>query len=314
MDHLVSFTRAQNVEGITIKPIEEPGRSPFLIVDVAAKAGTTSQAQDKTVLMYGHLDKQPFGEGWNTDPCDPVIKDGIMYGRGSNDDGYSLFCAILSIKACQDLGTGHPRVVITIEGSEEGEIDDLLFYMQKYKGELGNPDLVICLDSIANNTSSLFITSTLRGCLNFDLKVQTAKSNMHSGFSGPYPQPYYIMNQLLGRVINFETQELLPEFQKEIPANRIEQTHAAARLFPERDSDAPLPGVANLTHKHAAAPDAKEKLEMNLSQWWKPTLTVIGVEGMPSDLALAGNVVYKELKYRLSMRTGPIHDCDELIE
>ena len=42
--------------------------------------------------------------------------------------------------------------MVTIEGSEEGEIDDLLFYMQKYKAELGNPDLVICLDSIANNT------------------------------------------------------------------------------------------------------------------------------------------------------------------
>ena len=88
---------------------------------------------------------------------------------------------------------------------------------------------------------------------------------MHSGFSGPYPQPYYIINSLLSRVINFQTQELLPEFQAEIPENRIEQTHAAARLFPERDSDAPLDGVRNLTHQYADAPDAKEKLEMNLT-------------------------------------------------
>ena len=84
--------------------------------------------------------------------------------------------------------------MVTIEGSEEGEIDDLLFYMQKYKAELGNPDLVICLDSIANNTQSMFVTSTLRGILNFDVKVTTGKSNMHSGFSGPFPQPYPIIN------------------------------------------------------------------------------------------------------------------------
>ena len=83
-----------------IKPKEEPGRSPFLIIDVAANAGSTSVSQDKTVLMYGHMDKQPFGEGWDTDPCDPVIKDGLLFGRGSNDDGYSLFTAILAIKAC----------------------------------------------------------------------------------------------------------------------------------------------------------------------------------------------------------------------
>jgi len=162
MDHLVNFTRAQNVEGITIKPIEEPGRSPFLIIDIAAKSGSTTSCE-KTVLMYGHLDKQPFGEGWNTDPCDPVIVGDLMYGRGSNDDGYALFCAILSVKACQTLGLGHPRVVVTIEGSEEGTTDDLIFYMQKYKGELGNPSLVICLDSGGIDTSTFFVTSTLRG-------------------------------------------------------------------------------------------------------------------------------------------------------
>ena len=135
-----------------------------MIIDIAAKAGTTCQS-NKTVLMYGHMDKQPFGEGWDTDPCEPVIKDGLMFGRGSNDDGYSLFCAILTVKTCQTLGLGHPRVVVTIEGSEEGEIDDLLFYIGKYKAELGSPDLVICLDSIAYDTSSFFVTSTLRGCI-----------------------------------------------------------------------------------------------------------------------------------------------------
>ena len=57
MEHLVTYTRSQNIEGITIKPLEEPGRSPFLILDVAARPGTTSQSQDKTVLMYGHMDK-----------------------------------------------------------------------------------------------------------------------------------------------------------------------------------------------------------------------------------------------------------------
>jgi acetylornithine deacetylase/succinyl-diaminopimelate desuccinylase-like protein len=52
------------------------------------------------VLMYGHMDKQPYGEGWKTDPCDPVIVDGRLYGRGSSDDGYALFTAVLAIKSC----------------------------------------------------------------------------------------------------------------------------------------------------------------------------------------------------------------------
>ena len=126
-------------------------------------------------------------EGWNTDPCDPVIKDGLMYGRGSADDGYSFFTAILAIKACQVQGLPHPRCIITIEGSEEGEIDDLEHYMKKYKSKLGSPDLVICLDSVALTNEAFFITSTLRGCIAFDITIETASSNFHSGYSGAFP-------------------------------------------------------------------------------------------------------------------------------
>ena len=51
------------------------------------------------VMLYGHLDKQPYGEGWVTGPTDPVIKGDLMYGRGSSDDGYSSFTCMLAVKA-----------------------------------------------------------------------------------------------------------------------------------------------------------------------------------------------------------------------
>ena len=50
------------------------------------------------VMLYGHLDKQPYGEGWLTGPTDPVIKGDCMYGRGSSDDGYSAFTCMLAVK------------------------------------------------------------------------------------------------------------------------------------------------------------------------------------------------------------------------
>jgi acetylornithine deacetylase/succinyl-diaminopimelate desuccinylase-like protein len=84
-----------------IKEIEDKGRSPFLIVDVEASAGQSDKpAPKEQILMYGHMDKQPYGDGWETHPCDPVIKDDRLYGRGSSDDGYAFFTAILTIKAC----------------------------------------------------------------------------------------------------------------------------------------------------------------------------------------------------------------------
>ena len=122
------------------------------------------------------------------------------------------------------------------------------------------------------------------------------------------------MNNLLGRIQNFETQEMHAEFQPEIPDHCREQSHAVARLFPEREGDAILDEVSGLTRSHADAPDCKEKLEMYLGQWWKPTLSVIGIEGLPTDLNTAGNVVYKQLKYRMSVRTAPTHDAAVLTE
>ena len=90
------FAENQKLKGCNITPLKDEGRSPVLIVNVEP----TDPGNKNCVLLYGHMDKQPFGEGWSTDPCDPVIKDGKMWGRGSVDDGYAFFSALLAIKAC----------------------------------------------------------------------------------------------------------------------------------------------------------------------------------------------------------------------
>jgi acetylornithine deacetylase/succinyl-diaminopimelate desuccinylase-like protein len=95
-----------------------------------------------------------------------VIENGKLYGRGSSDDCYSFFSAILAVKACQVHGLAHPRVVVTIEGSEEGgTLDDLMHYMRTYKDLIQSPTVVICLDSDAFKEDTLVVSSSLRGCL-----------------------------------------------------------------------------------------------------------------------------------------------------
>lgn len=198
MTHLREFAEARNIQGIRIKEIEDPGRTPFLVVDIDAHAGNTGRTPDKQVLMYGHMDKQPYGDGWKTKPNDPVIVDDRLYGRGSSDDGYAFFTAILTVKACQELGLSHPRCTITIEGSEEGEIDDLIHYLAHYKSELGKPDLIICLDASAYTEETLTVTNSLRGCLNFDLSAQVGTNHCHSGIGGGIiPNTFQILTCLL---------------------------------------------------------------------------------------------------------------------
>jgi acetylornithine deacetylase/succinyl-diaminopimelate desuccinylase-like protein len=58
-----------------------------------------SEGSTKNVMLYGHLDKQPYGVGWETGPTDPVIKNGFLWGRGSADDSYSPFACMLAVKS-----------------------------------------------------------------------------------------------------------------------------------------------------------------------------------------------------------------------
>lgn len=85
------------MKNATAEIVREDGKPPLLYVEVAP-----TDTSGKTVLFYGHYDKQPHGDGWKEGlgPTNPAIIDDKLYGRGSSDDGYSLFAAILSIKAC----------------------------------------------------------------------------------------------------------------------------------------------------------------------------------------------------------------------
>lgn len=96
MDHLVDFLNNHQVKGVTVHALKDKDRTPFLIIDVAASDPNIKS----NVLLYGHMDKQPYGEGWKTNPTDPVIEDGLLFGRGSSDDCYAFYTSILAIKAC----------------------------------------------------------------------------------------------------------------------------------------------------------------------------------------------------------------------
>lgn len=50
-----------------------------------------------------------------------------------------------------------------------------------------------------------------------------------------------------------------------------------------------LPGVKHQAFEHTGKPDSEENLQLHLNNWWRPQLTVIGMQGLPTDLAMAGN-------------------------
>ncbi|MBK9443093.1 MAG: M20/M25/M40 family metallo-hydrolase [Comamonadaceae bacterium] len=316
---------AQKVAGLTLDIVRLPGRTPVLFFELAASSGAAQSIaasadsiratgqNDQTILMYGHLDKQPEFSGWRSDlgPWTPKYQDGKLYGRGGADDGYALYAAIAAIQALKTQQVAHPRVVGLIETCEESGSYDLLPYIDALKPRLGDVGLVICLDSGAGNYDQLWLTSSLRGMASGVLKVEVLTEGVHSGdASGLVPSSFRILRHLLDRLEDSATGRLLPElFHCQVPADRMAQAQATADIlgaevykrFPWAHADC---GGAS----QSMLPTTADPLQALLNRTWMPTLSVTGVEGMP-DLVNAGNVLRPFTAFKLSLRLPPLIDA-----
>jgi acetylornithine deacetylase/succinyl-diaminopimelate desuccinylase-like protein len=123
-----AWCRAQLIAGTTIEIVSIEGRTPCLFFDVPATGG---RGNDRTVLFYGHLDKQPEMTGWRDDlgPRKPVIEGDLLYGRGAADDGYAIYAAFAAIAALDAQRVARPRCVGIIETCEESGSFDLPAYL-----------------------------------------------------------------------------------------------------------------------------------------------------------------------------------------
>ena len=176
----------------------------MLFFEVAASRGEgEAPVSAQTVLMYGHLDKQPEFSGWRSDlgPWTPKYEDGKLYGRGGADDGYAVYASIAAIAALKSQQLAHPRIVGLIETCEESGSYDLLPYVDALRERLGDVGLVVCLDSGAGNYDQLWLTTSLRGMASGVLKVEILTEGVHSGdASGVVPSSFRILRQVLDRL------------------------------------------------------------------------------------------------------------------
>lgn len=314
MRNAASWVEAQKVEGLTLEIVRLEGRTPVLFFEIPATRADSTQ----TVLMYGHLDKQPEFTGWRTDlgPWTPKYIDGKLYGRGGADDGYAVYASIAAVQALKAQGVAHPRIVGLIETCEESGSYDLLPYVNALRERLGDVALVVCLDSGAGNYDQLWLTTSLRGNAAGVLKVEVLTEGVHSGdASGLVPSSFRIMRQVLDRLEDSKTGRLLPQsFHCEIPADRLAQAQATAKIlgdeiykrFPWAHYD--CEGSSTL-----ALPTTTDPVEALLNRTWRPTLSVTGAEGFPA-LKDAGNVLRPCTAFKLSLRFPPLIDASAAVQ
>jgi acetylornithine deacetylase/succinyl-diaminopimelate desuccinylase-like protein len=302
VDHVRDWIDARGLPGAKSEIVQLEGRSPLLLVDVPATAG----AEDRgTVLLYGHLDKQPPVGGWaeGLGPWTPVHRDGKLFGRGVVDDGYSAYAATTALEAVLAAGGEHARAVLLLETGEESGSPDLPAYMEHLAGRLGDVTFVVCLDGGGGDYQRMWLIDSLRGLVKLTVTVTVLESAQHSGLaSGIVPSSFRILRQLLDRVEDAATGEiLLPEFNAPIPA----ESRAAAETLVALDPG----GVRRL---YPVVPGlrlgADDEVELILNNTWRPTLSVTGAAGLPEP-AQAGNVLRTSTSLTLSLRTPPRADA-----
>ena len=236
-----AWVERQGIPGLTIETIRLEGRTPVIFFDVPARG---SGATQKSVLLYGHLDKQPEMTGWrsNLGPWTPVIEEGRLYGRGSADDGYAVFAALAAIKALDAEGIARPRCVGLIETCEESGSYDLPAYLDALAPRMGDVGLVIALDSGAGNYDQLWATTSLRGLVNGTLRVEILTEGVHSGDAGGVvPSSFRIARSLLDRIDDSRTGVVKGgDFACEVPGG-TPGAGAAGRRNPRRVALEALP-------------------------------------------------------------------------
>ncbi len=313
-----SWIESQKVPGLTLEVVRLPGRTPVLLFEVDATRSSEAGASTQTVLMYGHLDKQPEFSGWRKDlgPWTPKYEDGKLYGRGGADDGYAAYAAIAAIQALKDQKVAHPRIIGLIETCEESGSYDLLPYVDALRTRLGDVGLVVCLDSGAGNYDQLWLTNSLRGMASGVLRVDVLTEGVHSGdASGVVPSSFRVLRQVLDRLEDSATGRLLPGiFHCEVPPERLAQARATANIlgdevykrFPWAHYDC---GGAT----QSVLPTTTDPLQALLNRTWMPTLSVTGAEGFPA-MKDAGNVLRPYTAFKLSLRLPPLVEAATAVQ
>ncbi|MFQ5660671.1 MAG: M20 family metallopeptidase [Gammaproteobacteria bacterium] len=288
---------SQNIPGMQLEICRLPGRTPLIYLDIPGSSA-------ETILLYGHLDKQPEMNGWREGlgPWQPVMENDRLYGRGGADDGYATFASLIAIRALKQLDIPHARCVVIIEACEESGSFDLPFYIDALADRIGQPNLAICLDSGCGNYEQLWCTTSLRGLIGGDLSIEVLNEGVHSGdASGIVPSSFRVLRQLLNRIDDCDSGRVMAdEFNTEIPQVRIEQAQAAAAVLGAQVHDKfPFSG--------GTRPVAVDPVDLILNRTWRPALAITGADGLPAT-ASAGNVLRPQTTVKLSLRLPP--DCD----
>ncbi|MDM4720420.1 dipeptidase [Micromonospora sp. WMMA1363] len=269
--------------GLDVKLVRSGGQ-PAVIGTKAAPPGAP------TVLLYAHHDVQPVGDLslWESDPFEPVERDGRLYGRGAADDKAGIMAHVAALRAFGDaLPVG---VVLFVEGEEEYGSDSLEALLAAHRDEIAS-DVIVIADSGNWDIGVPALTTSLRGIVNCFVEVRTLDHAVHSGmFGGAVPDALTALVRLLAT---------LHDDAGNVTVDGLVGREGATVDYPE-DRFRAEAGLAESV-QFIGTGRITDRL------WTKPALSVLGVDAPATGEA--PNALVPTAKAKLSVRLAPGDDA-----
>ena len=274
--------------GLNTQIIKVAGGMPAVV------ANTEIDPSKKTVLLYAHHDVQPVGDLdlWNTDPFEPVMQDGRLFGRGSGDNKAGV---VVHYNVVKELLKDLPvNIKVFIEGEEEIGSPTMSSFIEQNRESL-DADVIVIADSGNVKIGVPTITTTLRGLVDAIIEVDQPMRPIHSGVGGGVvPDAFMVLSRIIASFHN-EKGELLIEglTPTDMQVTELEESFLKKMLGSDD---------INLFNT--------ESISKRL--WLEPALDVLAIDAPPIEDAV--NLVIPKAKAKISLRLPPTEDPDHAMK
>jgi acetylornithine deacetylase/succinyl-diaminopimelate desuccinylase-like protein len=184
------------------------------------------------LLLYGHYDVQPAEplEEWSSPPFEPEVRGENLFGRGASDMKGPLMAYLAALESAIAAGPMPVSIKTLFEGEEEVGSPHLAELMARER-ELLACDAVLNGDTLLLQPDMPTIIYGLRGLAYYELRVETAAHDLHSGlFGGASPNAGQILCDLIAGMHDPKGRVTLPHFYDDVVPLENEERRELARI------------------------------------------------------------------------------------
>ncbi|MGN8245340.1 dipeptidase [Cellulomonas soli] len=285
-DAVADLLRGAGIDDVQVLRVAGPDGRAGAPAVVARRPGPVGAP---TVLLYAHHDVQPAGDlaHWDTEPFEPVERDGRLFGRGAADDKAGVVAHVGALRVLGDeLGVG---VTVFVEGEEEVGSPTFVEFLRTHR-ELLAADVIVVADSNNWKVGVPGLTTSLRGLVDCTVEVAVLDHAVHSGmFGGPVLDAPTLLARLI-TTLHDDHGDVAVAGLVSAADPTVDYDEADLRADTSLLDGAQFAGTGPLTAR----------------MWTRPAIAVIGLDA--PRVATASNTITPRATAKLSVRIAPGQD------